>query len=258
MTYFVFCIIVFLQGSLWGEDIKKILEKIPDQDQLKLEALFHDLINQDHFGYSLFGDKAVALSGHAVITHWENFILSRCTEGSFWDKWSIWEKYHTTLPMKNYLFLREPSPFHQAEMIVLINKKAFLKTLQAHLETFKTILGYEIQPEQFLLEIELGKKTFMNSIKGNVALMGILLGYGKHNATLYAHKRKIFKDSCLKGYGEGCLPSLLRVNSLDFMADLKHEETQKLHKKYCKLRNKLSLIYANGSFLKPSLIKLIE
>lgn len=256
MIYF-FLTIVSLCSSLNAETIENILEKIPCEERQKLDGLFYGLINHDHFGYSLFGDKPVALSGHTTITHWENFIHSHTTEGTFWKYWDIWEKYLSQIPIKNFLLQKEPSPFCKGDLIILINKQALLKTVQAHSEIFETILGHKIQPEQFLKDIELNKKTFMESINHNVTLLGILLGYGKHNSILFAQKRKIFKNSCLQGYGENCPYSLLRISSLNFMADLKHAETQQLHKKYSKMRNKLSSIYSQGSFFKSTLAKLI-
>jgi len=248
----------FFCFRLEAHELDKFINHIPAKDKQKLEKLFYGLINCDHFGYTLFGDKPVALSGHSYLTYWENFLSFQENEGLFWDSWNTWERYRMHFSFQNYLLHKEPSPFLDGGLIILINKKAFIESIKAHLVTFENILKHPIDPEKFLQGIESGKQTLMESIACNTTLLGILLGYGKQNSVLYSHKRKVFNASCLNGNDDDLASTpLLRIRSLCFMADLKSLETQLLHQKYSEMRRKLSSIYAGENFFKTSLKRLM-
>lgn len=244
-----------------------MIEQIPLEDRKKLEELFYRLINEEHFGYTLFGDKPISLGSYFKVTPWENLIeLGQC-DGVFWKKWQIWEKYHHLFPMKQYLLLEEESKNKNYEItnITIINKDNFIKTIKKHKAIFEKILKRKVDPEEMLNNIELGKISFVNSISNNDLLWGILLGYGKHNALLY-NKRKNehlrcssirHSNSKLEAFGDYNYSPLI-LGSVHFVADLHHREAQILQKKYQELRGKISAIYAKGDFLEITLSQLVS
>ncbi len=249
---FIFCSqLSFLSAVSLNEKIVTI----PLEDRKALEELFRDVVNNDHFGYTLYGDKPVSIAAHFRVTPWENTLeLGQC-DGLFWKRWEIWEKYKDKFPSSNYLLLREKnsaSPLFFSDMVVLINKGAFLQTIKRYLLIFESVLKQKVIPEQFLAQIEEGKKTFLDSILDHDLLLGILLGYGQHNATLFCHKDKIFKQTCLGLYARSKRFPLI-IQDLSFAADLQHPETKYLKKKYDHLRGVISAIYAKEGFLVGSL-----
>lgn len=235
--------------------LKEVLAKIPIEDYLELEDLFYVLVNHDHFAYTLFGDKPVSIGAYFKVTPWENVIELEQCDGVFWRKWAVWEKYKSQFKIKNYLFFKDTSSI--ADEIVVINKKMFVKTIAKNLHVFEEIMREKINPEQFLEKIEQGKISFYESIQHNTILLGILLGYGKHNAMLFYQKNKICKQTCLSSFCR--YPhSLSRIKFIGFMADHHHPETERLNKQYQKLHGKISVLYAKGNFLEVTLAQLIS
>lgn len=143
----------------------------------------------------------------------------------------------------------------QTSEIIIINKKSFLKTLKKHLSTFEKILNKKIEPRSFLTLIEKGEISFSESIQNNEILLGICLGYGENNANLYYLRNKILQNQQLDFFGDYNY-SLMRINSLHFIANHQLEETRKLKTKYQNLRAKISAIYSRGEFLEITLSRL--
>jgi hypothetical protein len=266
----------------YGQDIRKILSNIPEDDERFIYSLF-DYFIRDHFAYTLFSDKPISLSGDFTITPTNHILYGSRCGGCFWHEWKTWNKYKNNFTITNYILFDEPSEtFKDDRIVVLINKKAFINAIKKHSDVFDEILGQHIQAENLLRAIESKQVSFQRAIKNNELLWGILLGYGEHNAKLYAEREEFYK---LKGLqGKNILPISTsemdkideKINSLNkrlqpfgehyylplisdavyFVADPEHSETQALEKKYRKLRGRISAIYAKGDFLEITLSKL--
>jgi len=251
-------LILFLSniGSVLSLDVQEIIAKIPSNERRELERLFYKLIDNDTFGYTLFGDKPVSFGGYFTVTPWENYIeLGQC-DGLFWKKWEVWEKYKHLFEIHNFLILKEVGSSIN-DRIILINKNALIKAIENNLNTFESILGEKINPIQFLSKIEKGDISFFDSIQNNDMLLGLCLDYGKQNARIYCQRGKIFKYSSLKPCGDYKY-SLLRIQSIYYMADFNHPDTEFINEKYKRLRGIISAIYAKGNFLQITLSKLTE
>ncbi len=252
LTLILLCLLLKTH-LIQAANVKQMIENIPLEDRKDIEGLFYNLINDQPFSYTLFGDKPVSIASYFRVTPWENFIeLGQCDEIVL-KKWKVWEKYKNQFPMKNFFMFKESSS--NFEEIIFINKKAFLKTLINHLDIFEKILGKKIDPKNFLAKIGQGKVSFYDSIQSNEILLGIFFGYGKYNPILFSQRNKILKISCLYAFDNNS--SLQRIgSSIHFMADLNHPETKALQRKYQKLRGKISAIYAKGNFLEITLSEL--
>lgn len=261
----LFLFIVFT--SLEGTNIRKFLYEISSEDRSALCSLFSSLI-EDHFAYTLFGDKPVSLSAHFVLTPWENTIEKVSSDGLFWKKWQIFQSYRNRLPLKNFILIQEPSKTKnwQISNVILINKRAFIEIVKSHLKIFEGVLGKKINPQKMLKSIEDGKISLVDSINNNQMLWGILLGYGSHNAALYNKQdREYLNLGDFTKYSQINLEPIgdyhyspLRIGSVYFAGDLEHPQTKALQQKYQKLRGKISAIYAKGDFLEITLSKLTE
>ncbi len=284
------CIIIitllFSNISYAQSPISEKLKTIPAEDLEALKRALFELMNKDHLIYTLFDVKPVSFSGHFTIVPPANILNGCRRESIFCKNWEVWKKYKDNFPISRYVFFEENSP-ENIKSIVLINKQLFIDTVQTHLEIFKEHLGQEITPTSLLVEIE-QKESLFASIKHNSLLLGILLGYGKHNAELFYQREKVrqfinkkclpitpeqiaepsksfsslkeeydFYQSKLKPFGDYHY-SLLIVDPVHFMADHQNNETMVLKEKYKKDRARISKIYSNADFLEITLSKLME
>jgi hypothetical protein len=278
-------ILLFIPILIYSQNVKSILDTIPLRDREALTQLFYWMMCNENLNYTLFGDKPVSLSGDFIISPFEN--RKNNYQSSFEKCWIIWEKYKKKFPIhQNYILIKEPSiTVCYATNIIFINKKEFIKEVNQNIDVFKKKLGSYVTAETLLKEIE-DKKRFAPIIKNDEVLWGILLGYGAHNAKLYAKKYCLerfiyfdefpmfpikkpspsknfssieeeldFLESKLRPFGEHGYSPIIQ-NSVHFMADSEHPETKALEKKYKKLRGEISAIYAQGDFLEITLSKL--
>jgi hypothetical protein len=152
--------------------------------------------------------------------------------------------------------------------IFLINKDAFLKIVKNHLADFRNILGDHITPSLLLQEIQKTRNIY-KTLKHSNLLLGILFGYGRHNAELFQKKYNFIKRFPTKR--KECPYKLSLVNNtklplspprvLDlprFAADPDHPETKQLKEKYKKQSRQIHQILESGDFLEVVLTKFAE
>src|SRR5438552_19133076 len=102
---FKFIFILLLPSVLYAQDIKSILCQLSKHDKQELTELFHTLMDDDQYCYTLFGDKPVSLSGDYVVTPYEVTLSGRLPGGIFWKKWDTWKKNQKKFPIIQYLFI---------------------------------------------------------------------------------------------------------------------------------------------------------
>ncbi len=265
--------------------ISEKLKMIPTQDIEPLKRALFELMNKDHLIYTLFDVKPVSFSGHFTVTPLGNFLCGCNKDGLFCKNWETWKKYKDSFPISRYVLFEENSP-ENIKSIVLINKQLFIDVVQMHLEIFKEHLGQDITPTGLLKAIE-QKESLFSVIKHNSLLLGILLGYGKHNAELFYQREKVrqfinnknlprvpyqiakpakpfsslkeeldFYHSKLKPFGDYHYSPLI-VDPVHFVADHQNSETIELKERYKKARARLSKIYSNADFMEVTLSKLM-
>jgi hypothetical protein len=87
--------------------------------------------------------------------------------------WIIWEKYQNDFPLKNYLFIKEPSiNCNNVINIIFINKRCFVEKVDEHLDVFKKILNKSLTGKSLLAEIE-ERGKFASIIKNDEVLWGV-------------------------------------------------------------------------------------
>lgn len=253
------------------------------QDKDEIELLFSTFIIKEPFGYVLFGEKPMALSGGFRQQSWESVLLNQDSSTLLWKRWETWKSCSIGLEFPNFLFLEENySAAPNIGLIILINKKVFIKTVKSHSKRFQEITGRTIDPVKLLIELEEGKTTLQQAINFNEELFGILLGFGERNAALYSRRQKIeglpvipyaLDHSPSKGFHSieeevDCLNKVLQFFSnedhtlfnvcpVEFVADNKTAETAALSHKYLKARSRLCKLYRGRSYFEVSLKKLL-
>jgi hypothetical protein len=265
--YTVTLIFLFIYFNLNANSILDNFKSIPFDDQENIKYLFHNIFLQQDGAYTIFGDKPVSSAGSFVIASWEATIMEPAQVGKFGRSWKTWQNYKDRFPLQKYIIVGERFPFKKSGLVVIytfvINKKSFIETLNNHLILFESVLNKKIDAENFLDNIETGKCSFLTSINRNEMLLGILLGYGEHNASLFykrskrSHARKLFPldEVKLECTDKESYPMML-INPVQYSADLDHPETKALQKKYKNLRKKISEIYSQGDFLEITLTQL--
>lgn len=280
----------FFSNSLFAETASDILKNIPKNDQESLQKLFEYLIDKGHLAYTLFGDKPVSFTSLFVAElpkisfskkNYPKSIFSQ--RYCICNAWNTWKKYKSLFPITKYIFIEEISQSNiNVKHIFLINKELFVKKVNDNLVVFQQILGKQITGEYLIASIE-QSDNLRSMIHQSEILLGILLGYGKHNSKLYQkredisisykqYKQLLLKDSLilnkldqkanvlteiLQPFGES--HSFLQATaSIEFVADTKHPETIHLKRKYKSLRNQIARIYAEGNVLEITLAALLR
>ena len=150
--------------------------------------------------------------------------------------------------------------------IIVINKPAFVQIVNKNLDLFHKRLGNKTNGEQLLNEIEEGRLVLSDVLQEDELLWGILLGFGRHNATLYARREEIVNNSLLLSEGfqtmdeeleyvQDHLTGFSHEYLIDlvplplFMSDSSHAETKELKRKYQKVQERICDIYRTPDFL---------
>ena len=272
----IFLMFLLVTLPIEGNSVKEILFKIPKEHRDDIEKMFCDILLRDSGIYTLFGDKPVSLSGNFTLTPWENIVEKmeygiECG-GFFWKKWETWKKYEHLFHLKKYLIIKNPHinyPWAKSEDVFLINKEAFVRTVKEHLKLFESILGEKIIPNILLKDIEEGRCTLRESIQNNEIILGILLGFGKHNSFLFIKSERDFGFPIYQILDAQLRLVPFKLERFDAIAypltiprsivcgsDSDHPETKNLKLKYKKFRSKISAIFAKGNFLEITLTQL--
>lgn len=287
IKYISIFVIFFLLILIFGRKIGKVhevqtniateIQSIPKAERESLEFFFRYAFRFYPLAYTLFGDKPMA---YASFARSENFTAYQKERNPllmfaplnwmhkrFRKGYEVWEKYRYLFPSSNYLFFDFTDPQTNDECwIFLINKKCFLQAVEENIADFKAILGNDITANQVLEEIQKTKNVF-KVLRHKNLLMGILFGYGKHNAELFQKRHDFFKR--YPGRRKDCPYQLnptyrtdtplnpLMLNPPCFAADLSHPETVGLQQKYHSQRHEILKRYRSGDFLEVTLSQMV-
>jgi len=285
IIYFVLLVAIHfhLSGNL---SVRNVLNTIPQDEQEALKLLFYELFNENNFSYTLFGDKPMSLTGYFTTSLDYNGVPSD-EDISFWNKWDLWKKYAHDFPTTKYLLIEEPREKNGTKQIYFINKKSFIKKVDKNIKLFQKDFGKNITGSILLGNIENNPKV-LYLFDNKPGLLGVLLGYGKHNSFLFDKRNKLssfvyrkklpetpvkipdpsegfsslqeeFNSyfAVLTHFGDPGYSPLI-IHSVHFVADKKHPETIALKQKYRTMRGNISATYAKGDFLEITLSKLTE
>lgn len=259
------------------------------EEKKRIESFFKVLIYENHFGYTLFGDKPVSIAGYFTLEPSSNFLWGRSRHSNLGELWKNWENYQKALNIKEYIFLNEADgDLENLRVITLINKKAFLAKVRGHIDLFQTILGNNITPELLLERVSVPHASLFKILNYNEGLYGILLGYGKNNAFAFKRSLELAKmvDPVYRNFPLHFSPSFPRPSKgfsslseeyeslrcrlspfthqhklsqvlLPQMVVLEDDdETANLRKKYREVHRKIVQTYSNSDFLDITLMRL--
>ena len=146
-----------------------------------LRSFFKNLLENTSAGYVIYGEKPIYLGSFCQPECW--------MPGSNEHK----EAICTFLSLKalphelmasNYILVSQglQDLASESNEFILINQKAFLKVVKENLVLFKYKLGHTITPETLFEKLVDPRQGFSKLFKSNMALQGIVLGYGTNNS----------------------------------------------------------------------------
>jgi hypothetical protein len=250
------------------------IHNIPKRDLTDIKNFFHNLVLRHDFGYTIFGSKPMSLADICLRMP-ENLPIHKHLKARFLytkSKRSLtaWYKYRHEFHFKDFIFLDQEEDLFDCLVLVLINKRNMLKVLNEHISVFKEELGDDFAPESFLARLENREVSLSKAIHDSDRLLGIMLGYGERNATLFQQRfdllRTISKrkkenlsqyddleerlnaiEAQLDDFSE-CEENAL-VPPLYFLADNSHSETHALRQKYAQDRRKIEEFTQQRKFI---------
>jgi len=279
--FFALFFLVIISISIGNDEqviVSSRTEIIPKKERDYLEFFFRYAFSTYPLGYVLFGDKPMAYASFTKTECLSDYQKQRnplllfahvnLVHNKFRKGFEVWKKYQHLFPSKNHLlFELKDSRLKDECCIFLINKKAFLAAVQKNLKDFKTILGDDLTPHLLLEKIQSTKDVF-KCLKESNLLMGILFGYGRHNAELfqkrydfikrYPNKRKECPYNLKLTSLSETSPNPLMMDLPRFAADLNHPETKQLLQKYRSQRREILKRYQSGDFLEVTLQQLCK
>lgn len=252
-----------------------------DIEKKYLERFFHAFFLDDDFSYTLFGAKPMSFSGldKKESVSFESVASLSQTSGnlSLWNSFSVFKRYRKNISDRYCFVINEDE---DSVFIYFIDKDSFLNTIESNIDLFLKELGEDFTAVKFLEEIIEEKTSFLDAIHHHEGILGILLGYGRHNSMLFQRKSDIlgrcwaygddvkkeseilttssgfnsreeelfYLDEKLGSFSEESeYSSLMPVAPLGFAADINHIETQKLKHKYGSVRKLINEVYTRAS-----------
>jgi hypothetical protein len=249
---------------------RKIIQSIPADDLESLETFFRNILFYQNLAYTLFGDKPISIECFDLENEKKPDVFRTSCSG-----YRIWERYAYLFPQEHYIFLFYEDVHQDICEITLINKRAFLETVNKHKEIFANLFGPEMTSET-LLSLIIQKRSLWNTpMQDRDDLIGILLGYGKSNAHLFQKRSEIWRintkikkqrtqasqgyssvdeelkhlNASLQSFSNEGRFSLNYIRLPSFVADPNTEETVQLKKKYSRQRKWITHHLSQGNLL---------
>jgi hypothetical protein len=261
-----FLVIIFLTVGVQAD--------VPPRDLKKIRHLFEVLVDHHDYAYTIFGSKPMALADFCleVPPHLPFYRWMRSHYLMFKRRASLkaWYKYRDQFKFENFIFLDEEKDLISSLALILINKNTLLRVLQAHKTVFKEELGDSFSPQSFLEQLDKREVSFAQATHHNQKLIGIMLGYGLRNATLFKERCDLKKAIAKRKKANLAVDERLTqqlsdleahcgdfsdleeeaiVRPLYFLADLSHPETISLKQRYEKERVRLIELRKRPNFL---------
>lgn len=163
------------------------LQAIPNfsnqNDLAVLEVFFRTLMQETEMGYVMEGVKPVSwIACYTPTTCWDPESDSCKGDWAIVEGASLWKKY---APKSSKLMIYVSPEHNNHKEILVINVPYFLKVCRDHLPLFQYVLGPHVTPESLLSQITSSDKPFLECMKKDNVLIGLLLGF-KLNSSLIA------------------------------------------------------------------------
>lgn len=259
------------------------INNVPHRDLNNIKYLFENLIDDHDYSYTIFGSKPMSLADFCLEVPKDRPFYSWIKSQVFLFKRKAslraWYKYRNEFDLKDFIFLDEENDWIKDCLVLfLINKKNMLRILDDHKSIFREELGQSFSPESFLEKLEKKEISVAKAINKSQKLMGIMLGYGIRNASLFQERFDIMKaiwkrekdglpedkalTQKLAEFETQCgdfseLEEDAIIHPLYFLADVSHPETIALKHQYEQERQKIIELKKKPNFMNLVLERLV-
>ncbi len=275
-------------------DIEKFLASLDREEKVLLEFFFRSLIQDDSIGYVLLGGKPMGfysyLQPKTVVTAHPNqsienidlFFNGLDEDNTLFHKgWEVWKKYASRFCGKNLVFDFFIQDFElQYAKVSVINKRSLSRIFDQYQNLFQE-MEPRIKDKKLFLHSLLHDESFKRKFYSRHDLLGICLGYGQNNASLFQQMSsllssmgklsytlhtpspdhlnqlekqwKTLKKSFNQGLKDHTSNKFLFTIGLGFRVNRSNPETAMLQNHYTYLHKKLTQEYNEGSFLQKTL-----
>lgn len=156
-------------------------------DYENLKAFFEILVRDSEFAYTLFGNKPCSIAFFQ--THHDHFDTpSSITSFLMGTAFETWSKCQHRFRSKNFIIKKIFNNNYYS--LLIINKKVLLKLFKLNLETIKAKLQIQLSPLE-LMEKFISDDNFLQTFIAHQDLLGLILGYGKNNSTLFERRAEL-------------------------------------------------------------------
>lgn len=162
--------------------VRSFIEALSTDQRDLLNAFLRATV-ESYSGYTLYGDKPIALEGYAIYPFGAMFAPLPGTISKI-KGIELWKDLNISPHNKEYFFVifQEGNYCH----MVSINRRAFLRVVNENISLFRYVLGPRVTAEQLLDNLIDAGNDFYHVLKNDNVLLGILLGYGTENAITHA------------------------------------------------------------------------
>lgn len=248
MLKFLFIyLFVFLPFLGWSHPN---LEKIPLEDREKLERFFNFLMHRSIIGYSLCGEKPVSIDTFPALTKVPfRYAIKIFFEYSgypiLWNGIKTWQCYSHLFPSDLFV-VRYISNYNT---IVLINKRATLKVIEANLDLFQKYSNSKQTALEFLEEVCCPKdKEYL--ICYNITLLGILLGYGRNNSLAFTKRNYVQKLEPFELYEtNNSLNAFMNPGFIMINNGTNENENEEIRQTFRLAKKNIESNFQNGNYL---------
>lgn len=271
-TFFYSC-----NKQFQSENTQNKLEQLSFEEKENLTTFFNEFLFNHAGAYTLFGNcKSVTIEpllhydfedfrkiDEYIKNHPKLKVIK--VERKLEETWKDWKKLSDKFEIKNYI-LTELKFSEKESLLIFLNIKNTIKVLEQYYDDFKRVTKEDFNPIDVISRIKNKDDDFWKKIFKNHALVGILLGYGYDNASLF----NLFMtndDLYLKNLHQNSKPSedsrkksKYYINNIPFRLPifvcLNKKQSDELIKKYSDERKKILKLYKNKDFLSVTIEKL--
>ncbi len=208
-NFFKMNYIFFISALIFTNFFANIVQSDCLKDQLFIKFFFEQIFKCEPFAYTLYFDKPISftniisrdifsysrLEDINIVEYTNNIFNFDSLPSMFYNNaWMLLEKYQERFNLKKYRFVKRK--FGGEYNVLFINRYAFRKIVNQHLKLFQTIIDQEVTADSLLDKIESSDIDMKELLKENHILLGILLGYGEYNSTLF-QKREHLESASL-------------------------------------------------------------
>ncbi len=225
--------------------LHKELTSLSEEESVRLREFFEYHFFFSDFAYTLFGTKPMSI-GRLLST--EN-----AKKG-----WEAWEKIRGSFNSKEFIIRKYIHNNH--EFILVANLKNVEEIYLQNQAWFNQAFQNRITFDDLTLCLKNDGPLFQQLMKNHL-LIGILLGYGAHNAELFAKNQILSNDEKipLEAFSYRIHPIFYifsKAMPISFACDPTTDETKELKLRYAKERKEILQMAKNDSLFAQMIVKL--